>query len=184
MNIKNTILTRRIANDMFEKINSGSTRHLGIESETKWSNVRQTISGEVSFSITDFRFIHFVDAGVDRSGNKLPGSPQYKSYMRFDLLPNSRIGGAFQWTTSSEVFLDDANTASSTPYLLAHASARYQFIRNKKSKGIMTLMLHNIFDTDYASMFQINAPGTKPRYFYPGKPRSLYINVSFQHDLK
>jgi hypothetical protein len=28
-------------------------------------------------------------------------------------------------------------------------------------------------------MFQINAPGLQPRYYYPAKPRAIYVGVAF-----
>ena len=44
MNIKNTVLTRRIMDDVFEKLNGGSSLHQGIELEYKWINHKEWIS--------------------------------------------------------------------------------------------------------------------------------------------
>lgn len=44
MNIKNTILTRRIMDYLFEKLNGGSSIHQGVELEYRWVSPTEKFS--------------------------------------------------------------------------------------------------------------------------------------------
>jgi iron complex outermembrane receptor protein len=183
MNIRNTIITRRIMDDVFERINGGSTIHRGIEIEVKSSNARQTISVEQAITFGKYIFDQFEDGGENRSGNKLPGIPQHRYFMRILYSPWMKVQVHLDLVNSSEVYLNDANTLVGQGYSLLHPGVRYLVWNTPKWEGRISATVHNLLDTHYASMFQINAPGSAPRYYYPGKPRSFYLNFSLRHEL-
>lgn len=183
MNIENTIITMRIQDDIFIKLNGGSSLHEGIEFEYKWTFSSGLISLEGAYTLGHYTFDEFVDTGVDYSGNQLPGTPLHHTYSRLNLIPSDKwnIHVDHQWI--SEVYLNDANTLTGMGYQLWNMGANYSFALGPRWNASLSLNVHNIFDVDYASMYQINAPGTQPRYYYPGKPISVYLSVMVSHKL-
>jgi iron complex outermembrane receptor protein len=181
MNIKNTVLTRRIMDDVFEKINGGSSVHQGVEFEYSWSSLAEKISIEGAYTYGDYRFDEFVDAGNDYSGNRLPGTALHKLYNRLTIAPLKRWEMNLDYHLVTDVLLNDANTVSGKGYQLFNAGLSYILSSGEKWKASLSASVHNLFDIHYSPMFQINAPGTRPRYYYPGKPRSFYFNVRFTH---
>lgn len=183
MNIRNTVLTRRIMDDVFEKLNGGSSIHRGMEFEYKWISTSEKISLEGAYTYNHFRFDKFVEGGMDHSGNQLPGTPRHHMYTRFNLSPLRKWDFHMDYHLISSVYLNDANTINADGYQLFNAGIAFEFISGKKWSGSMSANLHNLFDVHYSPMFQINAPGAQPRYYYPGKPRSLYLNMMFTHKI-
>lgn len=180
MLVENTILTRRIQDDIFEKINGGSSNHRGIETEFHLDLIPGVLQWQGSYTLSDHSFKDFIDGGNDLSGNRLPGTPEHKSYQNLSLLITEgfRINVEHQWL--SNVFLTDDNRIRGNDYQLVSAGASFDFIATKKMICTIQGSCHNIFDVPYASMYQINAPGASPRYYYPGKPRSFYMSIGVQ----
>lgn len=183
MNIRNTVLTRRIMDDVFEKLNGGSSIHRGMEFEYKWISASEKISLDGAYTYNHFRFDEFVEGGADHSGNELPGTPRHHVYTRLTLSPWSQWDFHVEYHLITSVYLNDANTARADGYQLINAGMAYEFISGKKWTGSVSANLHNLFDVKYSPMFQINAPGAQPRYYYPGKPRSFYLNMVFTHKI-
>ncbi len=183
MHISNTIITRRLMDDVFEKYNGGKTLHRGVEAELNLCDNKQHISWKGAYTFNAHVFSEFNDGGVDFSGKALPGIPKHRLFQTLALrvLPALYLSFNHHWV--SEVYLNDANTLRGSGYHLINSSVDYRFKTSEKWKWVISAHLHNILDTDYSPMFQINAPGGMPRYYYPGKPRSLYVSVGFQHDL-
>jgi len=183
MHIENTVITKRIQDDIFIKLNGGSSLHEGIELEYKWTFSSGLISLEGAYTLGHYTFDEFVEAGVDYSGNQLPGTPLHHTFTRLNLIPSDKwnIHMDHQWI--SEVYLNDANTVTGMGYQLWNMGASYLFTLGSRWKGSLSLNIHNIFDIDYSSMYQINAPGIQPRYYYPGKPISVYLNFMVSHKL-
>jgi iron complex outermembrane receptor protein len=183
MNVRNTVLTRRIRDDLFEKFNGGSSIHSGIEFEYKWISASEKISLDGAYTYSHFRFDEFVQGSTDYSGNQLPGTPDHHLYTRLNLSPWRKWDFHVDYHLVSSVYLDDANSSTADGYQLINAGIACELISGKKWSGSISANLHNLFDVRYSPMFQINAPGTQPRYYYPGKPRSLYLNMVFTHKI-
>lgn len=178
MHIRNTIITRRYQDDLFEKINGGSTIQRGVELEFKW-DLPKVVYLEGALTLSDHRFDQFVDQGRDRSGFALPGSPRARLYARLGYQPEKPWSFYLEHHSVSRVFLTDDNTATASGYFLLNAGFRYQWSLSPDRLLTVSGHVHNLADIHYASMFQINAPGAQPRYYYPGKPRAFYLTVSF-----
>jgi len=183
MHIRNTVLTRRIMDDVFEKLNGGSSIHRGIELEYKWISASDKISLEGAYTYSHFRFDEFVEGGADHGGNQLPGTPRHHVYTRLNLSPWTKWDFHLDYHLISSVYLNDANTSEADGYQLINAGVAFKVISGKKWSGSVAANLHNMFGVQYSPMFQINAPGAQPRYYYPGKPRSLYLKVVFTHQI-
>ena len=183
MNIKNTVLTRRIMDDVFEKINGGSSLHQGVEFEYKWTNPREWISIEGAYTYGNYTFDEFMEAGTDFSGNQLPGNPLHRLFTRLNLTPSERWNFYLDHQWVDDVYLNDANTITGDGYQLLNAGLSYVVFMGTKWNGTISASVHNLFDTHYSPMFQINAPGNQPRYYYPGKPLAVYVNMLVSYKL-
>jgi iron complex outermembrane recepter protein len=183
MNIKNTVLTKRIMDDEFERLNGGSSLHQGIELEYKWLLSSGKLSIEGAYTFGDYTFDEFVDAGIDYSGHQLPGTPLHRLYTQLNLSPWAKWDFHMDHHWVADVYLNDANTVSGDGYQLVNAGMTYTVGSGLRWSGSVSLNVHNVFDIHYSSMFQINAPGAQPRYYYPGKPRSIYLNLAFTHKI-
>ncbi len=183
MNIRNTVLTRRIMDDVFEKINGGSSVHQGVELGYVWNTIPKKMSISGAYTYGNFFFDEFEEAGSDYSGNQLPGAPMHRLFTQFELHPWQRWSIHLEHHLVSSVYLNDANTLSSDGYQLINTGLSYEVIAGDKWSGVIAATVHNVFDVQYSPMVQINAPGANPRYYYPGKPRSFYLNLTFSHKL-
>ena len=183
MNIENTVITKRIQDDIFVKLNGGSSVHEGIELEYKWTFSSGLISLEGAYTLGHYTFDEFVEAGIDYGGNQLPGTPLHHTFSRLNLVPSEKWNIHIDHSWISELYLNDANNVTGKGYQLWNMGASYMFTLGPRWNGSLSLNVHNIFDVDYASMYQINAPGVQPRYYYPGKPVSVYLNFMVSHKL-
>lgn len=184
MQIQNTILTvNGEAPDTFEKVNGGRTLHRGLELETMTSNARQTLTLEAQMTWSWPTFKKFEDIGGDKSGNTLPGIPELRQNLRLVALPWPRWSASMEMHVLTDLFLNNANTLKSDGYFIINAGLRYEAIRTEKWDCTLSAWAHNVTDESYSSMFQINATGSDPRYYYPGKPRSFYFTLALNHRL-
>lgn len=181
MNIQNTVVTKRIMDDIFEKINGGSSIHQGVEVAYAWKPISGICEISGSYTFGDYTFDAFTDDGVVYDGNSLPGTPQHVFVNRLTLTPFAQWSFYVGHQFVSDAYLNDSNTVIGEGYSIFNTGVTYARDVGKKSKIQLSLNIHNLFDTLYSPMFQINAPGSQPRYYYPGKPISLYLNAAFTH---
>jgi iron complex outermembrane receptor protein len=179
MDIENTILTRRLENDVFVRLNGGSSRHAGPEIEYSLGGTASRIQWQGAYTYSAHTFRTFVDAAGDYSGNRLPGIPRHNLYSSINVRPPGWPAFYIEHRWLSELYLDDANTVTAEGYSVFHAGLRWETPIARRWRARWMLDLHNVFGTRYASMFQINAPGLQPRYYYPAKPRAIYVGVAF-----
>ncbi len=182
MNIDNTIITKRIDEDQFEKINGGSSIHRGIELEWKLKLGSEKLLWTGAYTFNSNHFKDFVDSGNDYSGNHLPGSPDHHAFNRiaYEVYQKFNLSAEHHWL--SGVYLTDDNSIEAKGYQLVNVGGEYPVLKKNKSRLLLNFRIHNVFDVHYSPMFQINAlgaGGNAPRYYYPGKPRSFYFGLVF-----
>lgn len=178
MDIDNSVITIRIADDIFEKANAGSSVHDGIEAGYRLlpANSKFNIEGSYTYS--------YHRNPDNAKPNELPGTPKHRTYHRLALRPFHSLECFAIHHFISDVFLNDANTAKADGYQLLNAGIFYHWLLNENWKMTFSCNVHNLLDSHYSSMFQINAPsvnGSLPRYYYPGKPRSVYGAFSIKY---
>ena len=183
INVKDLLVTKRIAEDEFQKINAGESLHNGLEVmlRAKWLKTPLiTSSLNASYMYADYRFKEFTDAGNDYSGNSLPGIPDHKIFLQL----NTNLSfGAYMTANvlrTEAMPMNDGNTKYSEPFSKLDLKAGLQ--RTLRDRWHINIYggIKNVTDTDYASMILINAPsyGGPPRYYYPGNPRNYYGGIS------
>lgn len=181
MGIRNTIITRRIMDDLFEKYNGGHTRHRGVEMEYRLSGNRERWTWSGAYTHNAHRFVTFNDGGTDFGGNALPGIPAHRFFHEVNVMPIARWRVSLQHHWLSSLYLNDGNALHADGYHLINSTMDYRFKTGDKLEWTCTVHMHNVFDTRYAPMFQINAPGAAPRHYYPGKPRAVYGSVAVHY---
>lgn len=184
--VKNLLMTRRDAEDVFYGENAGETRHVGLESQLKFHILPKMMNRELSLSAShtwmNNRFIHFLKDDVDYVDKQLPGQPA--SMLNLSLLAKNATGVflQLQFRHESSQYLDDANTKSYPGHQLYHLTGGYHPTSGLLKGFRFNVGVRNLLDTRHASMLLVNAPsfgGAQPRYYYPGTPRNFYMAIHY-----
>ena len=188
--VKDLLVTKRIAEDEFHKINAGKTLHTGIEASSRiqWlDNSLFSSSVNINYTYANYRFQNFQDEGRDFSGNLLPGIPKNKLSLEFTF--NMPLGTYLNanWLGVDEMAMNDANTLYADAYHRMNLKAG---VRRSLTEHLWIDLyggIHNLTNNHYASMILINAPsygGSAPRYYYPAEPRNLFGGFSLRYALQ
>ena len=163
--------------------NRGNVRLSGLELSLAyfWDlGDQQSLSFEANHCENWHRFASYFQDDIELDGNRWTGSPNRSSFAQVRYQWKG-------WTLSSRgryvgaIPLDDGNTAFNKDYLLLSTRLQYehQFLDNQLRLRLFG-EVENVGDVDYSPMVQVNAfrAASGPRYFYPGLPRNLLLNVS------
>lgn len=182
--IDNLLISERVAPDVNETTNAGSTDHHGLEISASYllvNDAKWRVQPYLNASINQFYFDGFVEEGEDFSGNELTGVPREvvnvglnASWNDFSFFTNYRH--------TSGIPLDDANSRYTAAYGLLEAQVDYRF----KVAGTAFRLYaggNNLLDVNYPAQVLPNAPsfgGAAPRFFYPGNPINGYLGAMWQ----
>ena len=189
MNINDLLVSQRIGDDQFIGKNAGSTRHQGVELDMNYTfelSSHLKIIPFASYTLSDHKFVDFVDGNNDYSGNPLTGVPKN----RINLGLRLNYSESFYWNTTyqyvDDIPLTDANTLYSEPYNILNARLGYKKEVVNNLNISLDFGINNIFDVNYAQSVLINAVGfggTEPRYYYPGNDRNCYVSLGLSYQL-
>ncbi|MFC2147381.1 TonB-dependent receptor domain-containing protein, partial [Bacteroidota bacterium] len=189
MHINDLLVSQRIGEDQFVGKNAGTTRHQGLELDINYTidlSPELQIIPFASYTLSDHKFVDFVDGDNDYSGNPLTGVPRNRINLglRFNYTKD------FYWNTTYQyvdgISLTDANTLYSEPYNILNTRLGYKKEIVKNFYISLDLGINNIFDVNYAQSVLINAVGfggTEPRYYYPGNDRNFYVSLGLKYQL-
>lgn len=184
--VKNLLMTRRDAEDVFYGENAGRTNHSGLETQLKWYLIKSTPLNQnqlllsASYTLMENRFSHFIENETNYSDKNLPGLPS--SLLNLNISVSTAIGLGFNVNLSqiNKQYLNDANSLTYPGHELVDITATY----TRKLKLINELQIisgvRNLFNRDHASMLLVNAQSfgnALPRYYYPGNPRNWLIGI-------
>ncbi len=178
LNLDNAIVTEYMSDGTFTKVNAGEVANQGVEAEYKYSFFNAQLGLHGSYTYQHNRNV------VTPEKTRLPGYPSHRVFNEL-IYAVSKWRGSISHIYVSDVFLDNQRTQTGEGYQLVNLNLSYAFGFGPDWKLRITGSLHNVFDTKYASMYQINAVsanGALPRYYYPGKPRSFYLGVTMDHN--
>lgn len=186
MPIQNQLIASENADGNTIWENRGTIRLSGLELSLAylWNlGDQQSLSFEANHSENWHYFASFVQNDKELNGNRWTGSPNRSSFAQV----------VYQWkgwTFSGRghyvgaIPLNDENTAFNEDYLLLNTRLQYEHQLLGKQWSIRFFgEVENIGDIDYSPMVQVNAfrAASGPRYFYPGLPRNLLLNVSIKY---
>lgn len=186
--IYNLLVTERTINDLFIGKNAGRTNHSGLEltldyhiaqATSDWAGTKLLLRG----GYNHYRFREFVDGGEDFGGNPVTGVPGWQGTagIQAQFRPGFFANLLVQGTGSMSVV--DENTIRTSPYLLLSAKAGYKGDLGHHWQYSLSVAGQNLGNTHYASKVLVNAPsfGAAPRYYYPGNPASVWLQVRLQY---
>jgi iron complex outermembrane receptor protein len=185
--VRDLLVTKRIAEDEFRKINAGATLHQGLEimGKIEWLNKAFARSDlNVSYMRTNYQFMDFVDEGQDYAGNDLPGIPENKLSLRMRMEFPGGIYLQGNWLLVDKMPMNDGNTLYSEAYNRLDVKAGIRLPLSSGWRFNLYGGIRNAADQHYSSMVLINAPsygGSDPRYYYPAEPRNYFAGLSIQY---
>ncbi|MEN8226600.1 MAG: TonB-dependent receptor [Bacteroidota bacterium] len=186
--LNNLLVTERIAEDIFTGANAGKALNSGLELWTQISLLQVPerypfdAKASIGYTLSNNRFIDFVDEGIDYSGNLLPGIPSQKlNSILTCILGPVEMKLHYQYTGSQ--WMNDANDQKYEAYQLLNLQVSWKHNSSHPLSFEVHGGIRNLFNTRYASMILVNAPsfgGNPPRYYYPGLPRQFHLGITFK----
>lgn len=188
LDIKNLLVSRRVAQNQYIGINAGRTQHKGLELDLnyKWTT-KETflIRTFLNYTLNNFTFKEFIDDTNDFSGNDLTGVPTDIFNAGIDFDSEFGIYGNINFQYVGRIPITDSNNLYSDSYNLTNFKIGYKTNLNKKLKLNVFTGINNIFDMAYASQILINTSGfggSAPRYYYPGNPVNYYTGININYN--
>jgi len=186
MHIKNLLVARRLAEDQYVGVNAGSTLHNGLEIglSSKMVDKRKfRIWSMLSYTLADYSFKEFVDAGEHYSGNQLTGVPKqhFSGHLKFEI--GTFFYQQIEFLAVAKMPLTDDNLLYSDSYSVLNLYLGMEKEFSNKHYLDLSFRVNNLFDEKYASMHVINASsfgGSAPRYYYPGLPINYQISLKWR----
>jgi len=186
--LKDLLVTQRITEDIFTGINAGRSRHYGLELQLKSSllNRREfpgSLHANLSFTLSENRFVEFEDRGQTYDGNHLPGIPRSSTQLVLGWKPVRYLEFLTHLQYIGSQFITDDNKVDYPSFFLANFRVSIPKISLGKQSLKIYFGANNITDTKYASMLLINAlafGNREPRYYYPGLPRNYYMGLHYR----
>ncbi len=181
-NLKDAIVRRLNANDTEYFINAGGTKQLGTEFSLRlWlikNQASQFLTGLSvgnSFTYSHFKFDDFNNSGIDYSGNRLTGVPQYNvvSNVSFDFPKGFFLFAQHNYT--SMIPLNDANTVYANSYHLVELKTGIRNLKIKQTDWSLAAGVNNLFNQAYSLGNDLNAANN--RYFNPAMKRNYYLSL-------
>ncbi len=187
MKIDNLLTPRELLSGEIVQVNAGKSLHQGVELllGKTWIRENPELFTRLTYTIGEFKFLEYIGATGNFRGNQLAGVAPVRAHASVDLETRQGYYLHVNYDFTDRMFANDANTVFSESFGLISFRAGWQKVLSNQ-RGAYYLHcnlfagLENLADLRYASMLQVNAAGTVPRYFYPGLPRHFYLGVSFR----
>ncbi len=145
-------------------VNAGKVDQNGVEFGATLRPVTGlNIAGSYTFS--DFTYRDFVNGGQSLSGKTVPGVPAHNVFAEVSYLTAHGVSMTFDIQRVGRFFVNDLNTASNEPYVIANLRAGYDLKLSRGFKLSPWVGLLNLRDKVYVAQTQVNAAAG--RYFNP-----------------
>lgn len=178
MHIDNTIVTVRPDENTFEKQNLGESLHQGLEGEGGF------ILFEGKLDVSSVYTLQFNQSGLSGDREFLEGYPRHRVVNTIHYYPAKEWEWHVTHAYRSGISLQKADSEAENVLHLVNLGSTYHLDAGQHWRFSLSGHIHNLFNTHHASMFVINpaaVPTQFPRYFYPGKPRAVYVSFQVQY---
>ncbi len=130
-----------------------------------------------SYTYSDFTYRDYVTGGQSFSGNTVPGVPAHNVFAEVRYRTEGGLSTAFDIQRVGRFFLNDFNTASNDPYVVANLRIGYD-LRSRRGFALSPWIgLQNLRDQVYVAQTQPNAAAG--RYFNPLPGLTFLGGVTF-----
>jgi len=181
--LNNALVQRRDAAGADYFINAGNIKQKGLELTADFSsgirsNIFDHCTINAAYTLNYFRYGYFIRGAADFTGKTVPSVPANT----FSLLADVHFKAGFYsyatYYTASNIFLNDANTASADAYHLVGWRIGWRKTVAKKYRLNIYTGADNLLDETYSLGNDINAAANR---FYNAAPRrNFYSGLSFQ----
>jgi iron complex outermembrane recepter protein len=184
--LRNLLVNKRVAEDVFTGLNAGKTNHFGLEVNLNYKlrqgnkSDRFQLDAITSFWTSINQFMVFNDDGIDYAQKYLPGIPAYSLYAKLKMQFKFHAGIVLEYRSVGRQYLNDANTGTYGDYGLVSLNLSYKREFKKEHSALVFFGIENLLNCRYASMILVNAPSfgaNQPRYYYPGNPIQFQIGL-------
>lgn len=190
MHINDLIVAQRVGEDEFIGVNAGKTVNNGLELSVNYnflpvSRRNSEFTGFITYTLANYTFKDFVEAGNDYSGNELTGVPKNVFNAGLALKVELGLYGNLNYQFVDEMPMRDDNSIYSEAYQLVNLKLGYMKRISNHFEINVHGILNNVFNEKYASMISVNAPsfgGNPPRYYYPGLPRNFFLGAELRYN--
>jgi iron complex outermembrane receptor protein len=157
-------------------VNAGKVDQSGLE---LGATVRLLTGLQVtgSYTYSDFTYRDYVSSGQDFSGRTVPGVPAHNVFAEMSYRTARGLTTAFDIQRVGRFFLNDPNTASNDPYVVASLRVGYDLRLRRGFELSPWVGLMNLRDEVYVSQTQPNAAAG--RYFNPLPGLTFLAGVKF-----
>ncbi|MGN6802394.1 MAG: TonB-dependent receptor family protein [Ginsengibacter sp.] len=186
--LKNTIVQRIDANNVYYYVNAGSTKQKGVETYSSYRFVDapkrfiNSLKIFVSYAWHDFHYGNFKQVNDDFSHNVLPGAAPNVVMAGLDLNSKPGVYLNVTYNFTDKIALNDANTAYASSCDLLGARLGYKKEFSKKIAAELFVGADNLFNTKYSLGNDINAFGG--RYYNAAAGRNYFAGVSVHFNNK
>ena len=186
--LKNTIVQRIDANNVYYYVNAGSTKQKGVETYASYrlidapKNFITSTKIFASYAWHDFHYGSFKQVDKDFSNNELPGAAPNTVVVGLDVTSKPGLYLNVTYNYTDKIALNDANTAYAPSYNLLGARLGYKKDLSQEIGLEIFAGADNLFDTKYSLGNDINAFGG--RYYNAAAGRNYYAGVRFRFDKK
>lgn len=132
-----------------------------------------------SYTYSDFTYRDFVSVGQDVTGNAVPGVPAHNVFAEASYRTDGGFSTAFDIQRVGRFFLNDLNTASNEPYVVANLRLGYDLRLRRGFELSPWVGLLNLRDKVYVAQTQPNAAAG--RYFNPLPGLTFLGGVKFRY---
>ncbi|MBB5636106.1 iron complex outermembrane receptor protein [Pedobacter cryoconitis] len=184
--LKNAIVRRLNENATEYFINAGGTKQLGLETsisailiKPNTTTIIRALSINTAYTLSHFKFDHYLDRTIDLSGKDLTGVPKNVIVTSIDLQLPKRFYIFLQYNYTAKLPLTDANTAYASAYHLVQSKIGWKELRIANTQVEIFAGADNLLNQKYSLGNDLNAAGG--RYFNAAATRSFYggLNVHF-----
>lgn len=157
-------------------VNAGKVDQSGLElGATLRPFTGMQMTGTYTFS--DFTYRDFVSGGQVVTGHRLPGVPTHEIFAGVNYRTTGGLSASFDVQRVGRFFLDDLNTASNEPSVIANLRLGYRLGLTRGLELSPWVGLQNLRDRIYVSQTRPNAAAG--RYFNPLPGLTLLAGVRF-----
>lgn len=178
-NLKSAIVRRLDENNAEYFINAGGTKQWGLESTVAFwvipvniSNFIQGLQIRSAYTLSHFKFDKYQDKTNDFSGNDLTGVPKTMVVTSIDVQLPKACYVFLQHNFTSQIPLNDANTAYAKKYHLLQAKIGYKNLHIGRVPVEIFAGADNLLNEHYSLGNDLNALGG--RYFNAAAKRNFY----------
>lgn len=163
---------RDLATNISTTVNAGKTEHTGIELALgKTVNPQWRLDTALSYAV--HRYIDWVTATANYSGNEMAAAPRFIGNTRVTWTPRPGTSTQLEWISLGDYWLEDSNSATYGKYP-GHDVFNLRLSQSVSKDANAFVRLMNLTDRRYADSASVSS--NTPVYT-PALPRALYVGL-------